>query len=222
MSDSDTMTLFGDNGVTQIVRREDGFYWPADDAWCHKVIHSELPDADTAMAFTAGRTLAVQAGGNVGVWASHLARSFERVVTVEPDATNYECLRRNVPANVTHQCAGFGDKPGTLGLTNVSGNAGAHYITAAAIGEIPIITVDSLELKACDLICLDVEGFEPIALRGAEQTIRKFRPAILFEEKGLSERYYGIKRGTAQSYLEGLGYKVVHRSRADVIMAPAK
>lgn len=201
-----------------IIQRDDGLFWPADDDWCYRVIHAEVADADTAISFTKGRTLAVQAGGNVGVWASHLAKSFATVVTVEPDATNYECLKRNVPTNVEHYRAGFGETEGLLGLTNVSGNAGAHYLGSG--DDISILAIDSLALEACDLICLDVEGSEPAALKGAEETIRKYRPVILFEEKGLSERYYGIKRGTAQAYLEGLGYKVVHRVRADVIMVP--
>lgn len=197
----------------------DGFWWPADDGWCHKVIHSELPDADAAIALTKGRTLAVQAGGNVGVWASHLARQFYTVFTVEPDATNYECLQRNVPANVVHRRAGFGVQAGFIGLTQVQGNAGAHY--AAPDGDIPVVTIDSLKLLACDFLCLDIEGSEPAALRGAEQTIRAYKPVIMFEEKGLSERYYGIKRGTAEAWVMGLGlgYVVRGKVRADVIMA---
>lgn len=197
----------------------DGFFWPADDDWCHKVIHSELPDADAAIALCKGRMLAVQAGGNVGVWASHLAKTFDTVFTVEPDATNYECLTRNVPANVTHQRAGFGAQAGGIALVNVQGNAGAHYICGG--GSIPIITIDSLDLPGCDLLILDVEGSEPAALYGAEQTIRRFRPVIMFEEKGLSERYYGVKRGTAEAWVAGLGfgYSVRTRVRADVIMA---
>ena len=41
------------------------FWWPANDGWCHKVIHEELPDLDKAVRLTKGKTLAIQAGGNV-------------------------------------------------------------------------------------------------------------------------------------------------------------
>lgn len=196
-----------------------GFWWPANDGWCHKVIHEELSDLDAAVKLTRGKFVAVQAGGNVGVWASHLAKTFGLVVTVEPDATNYECLKRNVPSNVQHQRAGFGAEKGGFGLVNVEGNAGAHY--AKPEGDIPVVTIDGLGLGACDLIVLDVEGSEPAALRGAEQTIRQFRPVIMFEEKGLSERYYGIPEGTSQSWVLGLGlgYSVRGRVRKDVILA---
>jgi FkbM family methyltransferase len=201
-----------------LIQREYGFWWPADDAWCYKVIHQEVGDADLAIGLTKGRTLAVQAGGNVGVWAAYLAKRFERVVTVEPDATNYECLKRNVPANVERQRAAFGSEPGWINLTRVDGNAGAHYADTTR-GDIPRILIDELNLPACDLLILDVEGSEPDALYGAEQTIRKFRPVVMFEEKGLSERYYGIKRGMAETWLKGLGYTVRAKVRADVVMA---
>jgi FkbM family methyltransferase len=196
-----------------------GVWWPAHDGWCHKVIHEEVADVDAAAHLTKGKFVAVQAGGNVGVWAAHLAKTFGLVVTVEPDAANYECLKRNVPSNVQHMRAGFGAGKGTLGLVNVEGNAGAHY--ARPGGDIPVATIDSLGLGACDLIVLDVEGSEPAALRGAEQTIRQFRPVIMFEEKGLSERYYGIARDTAEKWVTGLGlgYRVKSKVRADVILA---
>lgn len=196
-----------------------GFFWPADDDWCWKVIHQELPDLDAAAAYAKGRNVAVQAGGNVGVWAAHLAKSFKAVDTVEPVAANYACLMRNVPENVRHGQAGFGDKPGSLSMEIVAGNAGAHYTKPGS--DVPIITIDSLGLDACDLLCLDVEGYEPQALRGAEQTIRKYRPVIQIEEKGLSERYYGIPRGTAERWVLGLGlgYSIREKRRADVILA---
>lgn len=202
-----------------LIKREDGFWWPKNDDWCWRVIHQEVPDLDLAVGLTRGKSVAVQAGGNVGVWAAHLAKTFGLVVTVEPDAANYECLTRNVPANVQHHRAGFGAEKGSFGLVNVEGNAGAHY--AQAKGDIPVITIDSLGLGACDLICLDVEGSEPSALKGAEHTIRKYRPVIMFEEKGLSERYYGIKRDTAEQWVLGLGvgYQVKHKIRADVILS---
>lgn len=196
-----------------------GIWWPRDDAWCHTVIHKELPDLDRATGFARGRDVAVQAGGNVGVWAAHLAKSFNRVITAEPDAANYECLKRNVPSNVEHIRAAYGATIGRIGLEQVEGNAGAHY--AKAEGEILRLTIDGYNLSACDLIILDVEGYEPFALRGAEKTIRKYKPVIMFEEKGLSKQYFGIARGTAEQWVLrlGLGYRVVDRVRADVILA---
>ncbi|MBB6306231.1 FkbM family methyltransferase [Xanthobacter tagetidis] len=196
-----------------------GFWWPSSDDWCWRVIHQELPDVDRAVSFCRGHAVAIQAGGNVGVWAAHLARTFAHVETAEPMADNYACLQRNVPSNVNHRRACFGAKPGAVAMEAVTGNAGAHYVREG--GDTPVITIDAMELHACDLICLDVEGYEPFALQGAEDTIRRFRPVIMFEEKGLSERYFGIPRGACESWVLGLGlgYEVKDRVRKDVILA---
>lgn len=194
-----------------------GFLWPASDQWCSKVIFDEVGDIDAALAFTDRRAVAVQAGGNVGVWAAHLARHFETVHTFEPDPVNFACLTKNVPINVRYQQAGLGDRAGHVRLEADPRNVGAHWVNGK--GPLPMITIDSLNLPACDFICLDVEGFEPLALRGAEATIRRCRPVIMIEEKGLSERYYKIKRGTAERWLaETFGYRVAKKVRKDLIL----
>ena len=46
---------------------------------------------------------------------------------------------------------------------------------------LPAITIDSLQLRSCDLIKLDVEGWENRALEGGMQTIARFRPVLFFE-----------------------------------------
>lgn len=196
----------------------DGFLWPETDNHCHKVIKDELKDIDKALAFDDRRSVAVQAGGNVGVWAAHLAEMFETVYTFEPDPDNYHCLVQNVPANVIHQQAALCNRPGSIRLEVDPKNVGAHYVNGK--GKIPAITLDSLELPGCDYLCLDIEGFEPLALQGAEQTIAKYKPLIHIEEKGLSERYYGIAKGTAEQWLaDTFGYAVVKKIRKDVILS---
>ena len=60
-----------------------------------------------------------------------------------------------------------------------------HYrrVQVGPRGEnIETITIDSLDLDGCDFIKIDVEGFEPLVLLGAEETIRKYKPVILFEK----------------------------------------
>ncbi len=47
--------------------------------------------------------------------------------------------------------------------------------------EIEMITVDSLDLPACHLIKIDVEGMEIDVLRGARKTIARHRPLIYME-----------------------------------------
>jgi len=195
-----------------------GLVWPASDRECHPVVFSSLSDLDIAVSLCAGRALAVQAGGNCGVWPRHLAGLFRTVWTFEPDPVNLHCLKQNVPGNVRYRGAALGEKKGRSGMARKPANIGAHYLTQGE--DVPVITLDSLRLPACDLLALDVEGFELPALRGAAATIRDYRPVIMIEDKGLSEKY-GVRKGEAVDWIvETFGYRVAHRPRRDVIMVP--
>jgi hypothetical protein len=50
---------------------------------------------------------------------------------------------------------------------------------------VPVKTIDSFveeqQIEAISFIKIDVEGYEPFVFLGAEQTIRKFRPAMYVE-----------------------------------------
>ena len=80
--------------------------------------------------------------------------------------------------------------------------------------EIETITIDSLNLESCDYMKIDVEGFEPLVLIGAEQTIKKFKPTILFESnhkvisKEMAEKF-GLSYPVETSFdiLKSYGYK---------------
>ncbi len=191
--------------------------WPELDEQCRRVVFTTVEDMRPAIAIAAGRNCAVQAGGNCGVWAAWLAERFDKVVTVEPDPLNYWCLTQNVPKNVLHKCAAFGDAPGMMGMDCDPKNVGAHQM-AKGTG-VKVITIDSLKLDACDYLCLDIEGFEMNALRGAVETIKKFRPVIQVEDKGLSDRY-GTAKGDIEKWLEyHFKYRVYRRIHRDIILA---
>jgi FkbM family methyltransferase len=61
-------------------------------------------------------------------------------------------------------------------------NAGMKNVVRQDNSIIPMLCVDDLNLKHCDLIMLDTEGFEYQALLGAENTIDKYRPLISVED----------------------------------------
>ena len=62
------------------------------------------------------------------------------------------------------------------------------------------MTIDSLELPRCNLLKADVEGMELSVIRGAAQTIAKFRP-VLYVENDRAERSPALIE-----YLQSLGY----------------
>lgn len=195
-----------------------GFIWPASDTECRRVVFSTTRDMEAAIKLAKGRKCAVQAGGNCGVWPAYLAKKFDVVYTFEPDATNYACLVQNVPENVVSANYALSDRVGMVGMVRDMRNIGAHYIDEDG-DELATAKIDGLNLDACDYICLDVEGFEMAALRGAVDTIRKFHPVIQCEDKGLSNKY-GYEKGAIEKWLAfHFGYKVEARIHRDVILA---
>ena len=73
-----------------------------------------------------------------------------------------------------------------------SGNFGGVAVGGAAEGErVPVLTVDGLNVPACRLIKIDVEGAEESVLRGAVQTIGRYRP-VLYVENDRKERSAGV------------------------------
>lgn len=178
--------------------------------------------------------IVVQAGGACGVWPVELAKHFEMVFTFEPDLLNYWCLCANVshlPTKIFPANFALGERTGkvaTMAPETEKNNCGAYYTVDARETDeaaIPRITIDSMELSACDLICLDIEGREVEALRGAVNTIDKFRPYIMIEEKPLPQmgknKPVNHTKGEALEWLQKMHkYKVIGEVHRDLILAP--
>ncbi len=195
----------------------DGYLWPRTCRATTALLWHCNDFLPRILEYCPGRRVAVQAGGNVGVLPALLAKQFMRVVTFEADRDNYECLIRNLRhhASVETRLAAVGEFPDAVGIAREKGNSGASFIQG--YGDVPVQRIDDLDLEACDLICLDVEGYEYFALLGAEDMIRDFHPTIVIEDKGLSKRY-GIAQGSCEAYLKTFGYRVQWRDDTDLIL----
>lgn len=200
-------------------RLERRLLWPADDRGAAAVVFDSVRDLDVAYRHCRAFDVAVQAGGNCGVWPAEMGKRFRVVYTFEPDPVNFRCLCANAPAeNVFKFNAALGMLNHPVGLALRPDNVGAHQVDGH--GDIPTLRIDDLGLCRCDLIYLDVEGYELKALQGAQLTIRTNRPVIVVEDKGMSERY-GIAKGEVERWVcERFGYRVVERPHRDVVMVP--
>lgn len=196
-----------------------GMAWPFEGSnKTYQYMMATLPDVDRLMGMVPKKGTAVQAGGNVGLWPLKMAQEFETVHTFEPDAINYKCLLTNCHGkeNIHAHRAALGSSEGTTGLVRVNDNHGANHLGGE--GDIRVMTIDSLNLEACDLIQLDIEGYELAALQGAWQTIEKFHPVICVEEKGLGDKY-GVKDGEIAAFLMQFGYVLQNKFNRDLIFA---
>ena len=179
--------------------------------------------------------VAIRAGGACGVWPVALAKHFQIVYTFEPDKLNYWCLAANCslyPTQIQHMNAALGERRGqvvTMLHHTEQNNSGAYYTADADDDQkeisVPRVVLDDFALFACDLICLDIEGREVEALRGARKVIEYYQPFIMIEEKPLPQMGPGKpvnhRPGEATEWLEKIhGYTVVEKVHRDVILAP--
>lgn len=183
-----------------------GFKWPETDTLSRRYVPAEARDIAKFMDFIPKRDVVVQAGGGVGVYPAYLAHYFKEVHTFEPDPVNYSFLVENLNGNpkITHQKAALGARAGSVGTRmHQAGNIGAVRVVEG--GPVPMVTIDSLDLPECDLIWLDIEGYEVNALKGAERTIDRFHPVVIIETMG-NERLHGLTPNAATDWLKASGY----------------
>lgn len=171
-----------------------------------------LDHLERALAFVADWSLAVDGGAHRGIWTQAMADRFERVVAIEPVPANAD---RIPSCGATIVRAALGEAAGRGTMRPGRNNTGQWHVGPG--DEIDVITLDSLDLPSCGFLKLDVEGSELAALRGAERTIRRCCPVILVEQNACAARY-GLPETAAQSYLEGLGYRLRDRVGEDFIL----
>ena len=138
--------------------------------------------------------IVVDCGAHVGVFTKYaLSRGASRVIAIEPEPTNIACLKENLAeeiasGRVTLLQRGVWDVKDELAFEVSTNSAGHHVVGGDAkegdlgIIRIPVSPLDELvrelALERVDFIKMDIEGSEARALRGAEATLRKFRPRL--------------------------------------------
>jgi FkbM family methyltransferase len=128
----------------------------------------------------------IDVGANIGMLTIPLAQKAKRVLAFEPQPKMFELLKENIEQNdldVDLFQLGLGAAFGKAALPAIdyerpNNFGGVHLVEG---NDVRIATLDSFNLEACDLIKIDVEGMEIEVLRGAENTIKKFKPLLYVE-----------------------------------------
>lgn len=163
--------------------------------------------------------IAIDGGAHVGSWAIEMSDYFSDVYAFEPCAESFTMLKDNMAyrragsihlnqkALMDKCCLVSVDPPRPKRRT----------LTARQVsygGDVQAVSIDSLELPGCDLIKLDLEGAEYLALQGAAETIRKFNPFLVVEFNGLGSRF-GYTDKAINLLLKTWGYKLVWADGVD-------
>jgi len=200
-----------------IIKIQDTWFWRSDDTnfKTFKVLSSETELLEKVKPFLKSNKVVVQAGGNLGMQVVKFAEFFETVYTFEPDPINFYCLVNNLPYDnvIKFQCC-LGEDHKMVSMNHLQDEIGGFYVNENK-GNIPTLRIDDLNLSSCDFIQLDVEGYQLFALRGAINTIQRFKPVISIELDWI-ERYNFSHRDII-NLLINLGYEKVDSYTSDHI-----
>jgi FkbM family methyltransferase len=180
---------------------------------------------------------AIDIGAHIGFFTLQMAAMVGpsgRVHAFEPFDANADLLERSIAENrfgdrITVQRDAVGAASGTATLTFPleTLNSGGAYVlrdgTAPLAGnvkkQVPLVALDDLHLgRPVRFIKMDVEGAEPLVIKGAERLLREDRPMILSELHPTQlERASGVTANAFLDQLRALGYRAqdVHGTPID-------
>lgn len=159
----------------------------------------------------------IDVGANFGLFtvlASRRVGAAGKVLAFEPWAGSATHLRRNVEANrcanvAIHECA-LSDDVGTakFSVHEDCGRNSLGQLDTADSAEVEVRRLDELLPgdARLDWMKIDVEGAEELVLRGAVETLRRCRPAIVFETTAQGPACMGLPPFGAWDFLAELGY----------------
>lgn len=173
---------------------------------------------DAAVMFCDDMTLAIDIGGHCGLWSKHLVKMFDKVVAFEPVAEHRKCYVKNVPTdNYTLVPVALGAEEGSVKIHTTQGSSGDSWVDGE--GDIPMKTLDSFNL-APTFMKIDTEGYEYNILLGGEQTVKKYKPVIIVEQKPKKGSNFGLNDTEAVELLRSWGYTMKRAISGDYIMVP--
>jgi len=135
-------------------------------------------------------------GANIGahtLWMARRVGPAGSVIAFEPQRAVFQTLCANMAlngmTNVDPYWAAVGAQPGYVTVPRLDPTAAANFGATSLIwghpgDKVRMMSIDELELSACRMIKVDVEGMELDALRGAEATISRLRPILYVENDG--------------------------------------
>jgi FkbM family methyltransferase len=155
--------------------------------------------------------VAIDVGANVGALTVGMADRVGPAGVIhafEPQRAIHDLLCINVAPfkNIVVHHAAAGPAPGVIRVPPLDydsvGNFGALSIGGSEGEEVPVLTIDSLNLPQLHLLKIDVEGMEIDVLRGSGETIRRCEP-ILFVENDREHKSEALI-----SHIFDLGYRL--------------
>jgi FkbM family methyltransferase len=166
----------------------------------------------------------IDGGANLGIYTVLASASVGEkgvVLAFEPGETSYRSLEENIALNGAWNVRPFkralADVTGSRRLYHTRGGLVGYSLTtdegpATPFEEVQTTTIDETlaaeRIDRVDLLKLDVEGAEELALQGAAQLLDRARPVVLFEMAPFVPITAGMRYDGAWGLLERRGYRL--------------
>jgi len=166
---------------------------------------------DVAYKYVTDFNIAVDVGANVGLWAKPLTEKFKRIIAFEPLEQVYSCLESNVAGlNVDIHKHALGNVNDVAEMVYDSENTGGSFVSEVGTGDIIIKRMDDLNLPKFGLLKIDCERHELEVLKGAMDTLLKYKPIIVCEQQADTDECAGL-------FLKSFGAREITNVRKDYI-----
>ena len=182
--------------------------------------------------FVFDTTTAVDIGCHYGFFTRFLSEQFKTVHAFDFNNDIFKCFETNMQRfnciNVIKHNHGLGEKQKYVATNDWSerhkrrGPLANHIDPEGKKQMQKIKTLDSFNLEGVGLIMCDTEGYELNVVKGALETIKKFKPVLVleFHNRNLTKKFgYTLKH--LQDYVESLGYRSIgYMNKVDQIFVP--
>jgi len=191
--------------------------------WLYSYGLKAEPDFEVMRRILRAKDRFVDVGANVGIFsllASVAVRGEGVVYAIEALPCNQELLERNIALNKLRNIrtvpVALADQDGELNLfPSTNGNLGMTSLSASGEKGTPLRvaarTLDSLmedgTISGCDVLKIDIEGAEPLALRGMRKLFAEHPPrAVLIEVSESLLANFGAKPSDILNFFSRYGY----------------
>ncbi|MEK6878831.1 MAG: FkbM family methyltransferase [Nanoarchaeota archaeon] len=205
-----------EDGVCRVIR--DDRFW---DEWL-------LPYFDVLSK----DSIALDIGSHIGFHTVYLAKICKHVYSFEPQIINYDRLVKNVElnnlSNVTCHNVALYSKERKMAVNNILQQKDIRYndgVQACSLtlyendGDIQAKTLDSYNLPKIDFIKADAEGSEFDIFLGGMETIKKYRPTIIFEYSRIGG-VHDHPLGEYEEFFKSLNYKIKEIAGQNYLASP--
>jgi FkbM family methyltransferase len=149
-------------------------------------LYGQYSEAEVSMmrAFLREGSTVVDVGANIGDLTVPLARivgESGKVYAIESHPDNFNILCANLALNSIRGTKPLNAFVASSENVDTSSKAWGEFAYVSSTWQTRFVALDALELEACDLIKVDVDGKELDVLRSGEMQIERHRPVLYFE-----------------------------------------